>query len=569
MLPPNTVCIHTCLSENVRKMLCEVGVADSTLSDAEFLSDKFTLDRDTVRSLLEICGDRDGSSSWHEVTLSRLSPVILSVCRVFRTLPAETFRSLSTLLVWTGEEKVFEECLHCLQSPDECSAVLSVLQITAVLEHCLGDVLFSRQVPVPFLLKDILTQPELSAIFGTDLMLVLQVIMGSPRSVNLRNVVWHGFVTPQEVDSRFAFFLICVAMSLGERLAESGAWHVGVVRRRRFSFTDMEPLLRDFQGVGFDEQAFLMLLEASPLVLPGRMPFWHTCVRLYNESRYDKSLILALPQVECILRVLFTVANNCPQRLLTAEMSTLYTTLDEVLAEFIDNGSRNALRKALGDSHFEIYLDLFAYLEGPRLRDRISHGEADLSTVHESLLLHLFGTVAATCAISICENHELQRTLSLQDNAAEPFRSIAVSYCSQFHPIQLLKKKVLDSIESLKSWKEFLAREELVDPFLHHESLRDSTKLCISFLASKFCIGPPVQPRTDAAPEALIKDHNPQTVFRPKHELEVTTILRQICREVHRSLVQVHETLEERKEKWHLHQLRSRQRENYRRLLDR
>lgn len=560
---PNTVRIQTCLSENVRKMLCEVGVTDVTLSDSAFLSDKLTLDSDKLRSLLESCGDRDASPDWHEVSLSKLSPVIHSVCRVFRSLPAETFWISSALLAWTGEEKAFEECLCRLQSPDECSAVLCVLKVTAILERCLGDVLFSRHVPVPFLLKDILTQPELSAVFGTELMLVLQIVMGSPRSLNLRNVVWHGFVTPREVDRRLPFFLICAAMSLGKRLAESGSQHEAIVRRRRFSFVDTELALNDFLGVGFDEQSFLSVLEASPLVLPGRMPFWHSCVQLYNESRYDESLVLALPQVECILRVLFTVANDCPWRLLTAEMSTLYTTLDEVLAEFTDDRTCNALRKILGDSHFEIYLDLFAYLEGPRLRVRISHGEADLSSIRKPLLIHLFNTVAATCANSLCENHKLQKCSTLGS-----LRSVAVSYHSHFHPIQLLRKKVLNTIEALKSWEEFIVQEKLGDSSVHCDPLGEPAKHCILLLMSKFDIRLPVQLRTEATPGTLVADLSPRTVFRPRRELEVTTMLRQVCQEAHRSLRQVHETLAERTERWRLHQLRSRQRDNYKRLLE-
>lgn len=47
---------------------------------------------------------------------------------------------------------------------------------------------------------------------------------------------------------RFPFFLICAAMSLGERLAESGSRHKAVVRRRRFSFVDTELALNDFLG---------------------------------------------------------------------------------------------------------------------------------------------------------------------------------------------------------------------------------------------------------------------------------------------------------------------------------
>ncbi|KAG0418165.1 hypothetical protein HPB47_005082, partial [Ixodes persulcatus] len=675
--------------------------------------------------------------------------------------------------------QAFEECLCRLQSPDECSAVLCVLKVTAILERCLGDVLFSRHVPVPFLLKDILTQPELSAVFGTELMLVLQIVMGSPRSLNLRNVVWHGFVTPREVDRRFVNELLSrttVALPLSAtveretdgvlpfldvsvkrasdalnfavyrkpthtgRYLDFESYHptshkasvvsalfrralsvcsteealreevkkvkadlvnngypkrfindiykrprrppgtpasrpsnriclpyvknvsetvgrvlrkhgiavshkpVSTIRRRlplpkdrpgreraqglvyrvpcadcpvayvgetknfpdrirrhkydvkkkdteastlaeheqktghSFSLDETQIVaterhwrkrlhleswfiqttsknanrskgtlpgayvsgLRALWGVGFDEQSFLSVLEASPLVLPGRMPFWHSCVQLYNESRYDESLVLVLPQVECILRVLFTVANDCPWRLLTAEMSTLYTTLDE-----------------------EIYLDLFAYLEGPRLRVRISHGEADLSSIRKPLLIHLFNTVAATCANSLCENHKLQKCSTLGS-----LRSVAVSYHSHFHPIQLLRKKVLNTIEALKSWEEFIVQEKLGDSSVHCDPLGEPAKHCILLLMSKFDIRLPVQLRTEATPGTLVADLSPRTVFRPRRELEVTTMLRQVCQEAHRSLRQVHETLAERTERWRLHQLRSRQRDNYKRLLE-
>ncbi|CAN7940389.1 unnamed protein product [Ixodes pacificus] len=244
-------------------------------------------------------------------------------------------------------------------------------------------------------------------------------------------------------------------------------------------------------------------------------------------------------------------------------MSTLYTTLDEVLAEFTDNCTCNALRKILGDSHFEIYLDLFAYLEGPRLRDRISHGEADLASIRKPLLIHLFNAVAATCAISLCENHKLQKCDTLGS-----LRSVAVSYQSHFHPIQLLRKKVLNTIEALKSWEDFIVQEKLGDSSVHCDPLGEPAEHCILLLMSKFDIRLPVQLRTEATPGTLVAEHSPQTMFRPRRELEVTTMLRQVCQEAHRSLRQVHGMLVERTERWRLHQLRSRQRDNYKRLLE-
>ncbi|OXB65386.1 hypothetical protein ASZ78_017116 [Callipepla squamata] len=88
------------------------------------------------------------------------------------------------------------------------------------------------------------TEEYLDHIFYMD---VLRIFIGSPYGLNLRNVLWHGFASPQEIPVKYA-----------------------------------------------------------------------DCV------------ILLLPQLEVGLRLLFTTANKCPNRLLTAESSVFYTTFDEV-----------------------------------------------------------------------------------------------------------------------------------------------------------------------------------------------------------------------------------------------
>ncbi|KAF7253535.1 Endoplasmic reticulum membrane-associated RNA degradation protein [Varanus komodoensis] len=95
---------------------------------------------------------------------------------------------------------------------------------------------------------------------------VLRVFIGSPRGLNLRNILWHGF--------------------------------------------------------------------ASPLEIP---------------VKYADCVILLLPQLESGLRLLFTKCNNCPNRLMTAESSSLYTTLDEILAKQLNNEETNQLLLVLGE----------------------------------------------------------------------------------------------------------------------------------------------------------------------------------------------------------------------------
>lgn len=48
--------------------------------------------------------------------------------------------------------------------------------------------------------------------------------------------------------------------------------------------------------------------------------------------RYGQCIELFLPQLEHVLRQLFCDVNDCPHRIITAESTTFYTTLDEILA---------------------------------------------------------------------------------------------------------------------------------------------------------------------------------------------------------------------------------------------
>ncbi|ELK36601.1 hypothetical protein MDA_GLEAN10011278 [Myotis davidii] len=47
---------------------------------------------------------------------------------------------------------------------------------------------------------------------------VLTVFVGSPRGLNLRNVLWHGFASPQEVPPKYCSMLVLLTAGLGQLL---------------------------------------------------------------------------------------------------------------------------------------------------------------------------------------------------------------------------------------------------------------------------------------------------------------------------------------------------------------
>ena len=104
-------------------------------------------------------------------------------------------------LQWTGCSERFIKCLSLLKSSNPADHILCLLLLTSSLEHALGDVYlsFSGSAHCPSLLKDLLATSELKDVFGETVMRLLFILIGPPSSLNLRNVLWHGFVAPGEV----------------------------------------------------------------------------------------------------------------------------------------------------------------------------------------------------------------------------------------------------------------------------------------------------------------------------------------------------------------------------------
>ncbi|PNI19600.1 ERMARD isoform 1, partial [Pan troglodytes] len=73
------------------------------------------------------------------------------------------------------------------------------MKLTSCLERALGDVFLLIGKECPFLLRDLLSSEELAQVFSQSVMNVLKVFIGSPCGLNLRNILWHGFASPEEI----------------------------------------------------------------------------------------------------------------------------------------------------------------------------------------------------------------------------------------------------------------------------------------------------------------------------------------------------------------------------------
>lgn len=103
--------------------------------------------------------------------------------------------------------------------------------------------------------------------------------------------------------------------------------------------------------------------------------------------------------------------NKCADRLWTAESDALYSTIDILLAETVpETGSPNQLYNELGSnvchqhnsSDFDMQIinalnDIFICFEGPRVRDQISHGVADVKTLTSPIVQRVWSVCIVLC----------------------------------------------------------------------------------------------------------------------------------------------------------------------------
>ncbi|XP_015270886.1 PREDICTED: endoplasmic reticulum membrane-associated RNA degradation protein [Gekko japonicus] len=371
----------------------------------------------------------------------------------------------------------------------------------------------------PFLLRDLLASWELSTIFGQSVMDVLRVFIGSPDGLNLRNILWHGFASPQEIPTKYSSMLVLLTVGLGQLLSNYLLQtQSDLVHRPYGLFTNLKEL-HVFPDLSHELLSLAEeLVVKSSIVLRTMRPFWITALTLFRQHRYADCVMLLLPQLESGLRLLFTTVNKCPSRLITAESSSLYTTFDE-----------------------EFLWDFLNHQEGPRIRDHLSHGEISLNNFPKEIANSLL-----SFSVTLLDRFSKDKIAAIKEYASlRPLVSCANSYCSQFHPIALLKKQVLQCVESINLWSDLpvVPNEQEMTGTLKKDKIFFAFRLMIELLSKPVRI-----------------------LFCPRSVLEVTVVLRQIDLQCHQVSCQVISTCEARYKQWINKSLRSRQRQNYLRL---
>ena len=149
---------------------------------------------------------QDGVSD-HFLAMSSLHPICHQVHGNIYQLTTEEFKlKYEKQLKWTGKPEILLQCFTLLKSQQPGCLVTSLLLLTSTLERLLGDIFLTfsgESMPCPSLLKDSLRTRELECALGKRFMRCLEVFIGPPGGLNLRNLAWHGFLSEGELPAQY------------------------------------------------------------------------------------------------------------------------------------------------------------------------------------------------------------------------------------------------------------------------------------------------------------------------------------------------------------------------------
>uniref|UniRef100_A0A669P429 ER membrane associated RNA degradation n=1 Tax=Phasianus colchicus TaxID=9054 RepID=A0A669P429_PHACC len=421
--------VTTCLSPAVHYVICKLGFEKKAIYDINnIVSENGEVCWQAITE--HVCYLESDRSVDYIESIRSLGPVCESVNLHFKSLTKDKFVVQYALwFQWTNYTELFLEVFDVLQYAQSTEVALGLMKLTSCLERALGDVYLLIGKDCPFLLRDLLASEQLAVVFGEVVMDVLRIFIGSPYGLNLRNVLWHGFASPEEIPAKYCAMLLFLTAGLGQLLQIYllKTKHV-LVHRPYVTFIRLEDL-DAFPDLNHETLSVVEeLLQESNFVLRTMLPFWMAALTAFKQSRYADCVILLLPQLEAGLRLLFTTTNKCPNRLLTAEVNFYLKSVNGTLYAYL----------YWCVSPQEFLWDYLNHQEGPRIRDHLSHGEINLKAFPREIANQLLAfAITLLCRFS----HE-DMVVFKEHLIIKPLMNCASCYHSRFHPISRLKKQV-------------------------------------------------------------------------------------------------------------------------------
>ena len=312
---------------------------------------------------------------------------------------------------------------------------------TAMLERLLAKAFVARsRKKRPLLLKDLIASPLVLSVLGPAAVAVLTVAFGSPLGLNLRNLLWHGYTVAEgsRVPDAMTDFVGLVLAAVADRIEpalDDPSSHmppdptsVATDAPSLPSPTTPTPTVPAVSDAKLEREVH-RLIDRCYAIPPRAAGVFHCAACQYfaiaaplNRTPLPATVAAAgmtamatlVVLLESSLRLVHVHTNGLDRRRVLAQSlptDLMYVTLAEILSPAVEAGGTtacgtpaNATHAALGRGCVELLQDLLVCTHGPRVRDRLSHGEAAEVTADDL-------QAVMACLIASMQRHSLSTPL--------------------------------------------------------------------------------------------------------------------------------------------------------------
>ncbi|KAG2378755.1 hypothetical protein C9374_007903 [Naegleria lovaniensis] len=348
--------------------------------------------------------------------------------------------------------------------------------------------------------SELLVMQELKDIYGEDIVLLLRCLVGPLNSINLRNVALHGFISTREFQDCYLSLILLIIPSIAEKSLKHVQNTIGLsqasLKRPIIDLANCKPLQNIFQvnqslednfittTYNIDREELFQLLENSLFVLDEWIPLWKKAfIEYFDHQNYYKTISIIFPLFEHSIRRIFVCVNKCENRLLTAEKNSLYTTLDILFTTkpILSYGiEKNAIFDIIDNKLLNPIFDLLIWVESPRIRDLISHGNVNIDTIPHALMDEIIKLMLALITkfdvrqVLYNDTHYFSNLPEFIQRAVNYFDNV---YDSPFHCKSILDRQLRQTFESLEQME---GMEPLIEEFIQSPSFVQVRKEVIS-----------------------------------------------------------------------------------------
>lgn len=250
------------------------------------------------------------------------------------------------------------------------------LQLVSMLEFSLSQQLGAVEDRGPNHFSDIIDDPRLAFLLDSPTRAVLKQLFGPTPSLNLQNLLWHGFISPTDCESIFPqslmHFLFVLIECIGEQIAAKQSTPITSLSKldecHEFISNKISPV----------ERGVRIIQEPAGMHIPFLQMFTH----LFMEHRFRDAISIGVLCLSTILRNelcrvlgwLEGITYTEDRRFLTLE-AILDMDMDGVYLGSVTTAQWIQFSERVGPKSLFLLSLVFCAPQGPRLNKRLAHGE--------------------------------------------------------------------------------------------------------------------------------------------------------------------------------------------------